>query len=85
VLHFKSNDLLNGEQRCHISLGQKITFSPFRRITDENIKKYKYVIEFYWSNNGQRHGIKGRNYDKYKNILKQENYLSSALEYPQLI
>jgi len=57
--------------RCHIFLGQKSRFLSIKKkkkIRDENIKKYKDVIEFYWSNNDKRQGIKGANYDKYEYI-----------------
>jgi len=38
---------------------KKKSCSLYRKIRDENIKKSKDVIEFYWSNNGKRQGIKG--------------------------
>jgi len=40
----------------------------YGKIRDENITKYKDVIEFYWSNNGKCKEIKDTNYDKYKYI-----------------
>jgi len=46
-------------------------------------KKYKDVIEFYWSINGKRQGIKDKKLIINTNILKQENYSSSALNISQ--
>lgn len=56
--------------------------SLYKRIRNVNIKKYKDVIEFYWSNNGKRQGIKSTNYDKSK-YIETKKLFKLSLEYPQ--
>jgi len=51
-----------------------------KKIRDENIKKYKDVIEFYWSNNDKRQGIKGANYDKYE-CIETKKLFKLSFEY----
>ena len=63
-------------------MDKKIKFSLYRKIRDENIKKYKDVIEFHCSNNRKAQGIKGTNYDIYKYIVTRKLFKLS-LKYPQ--
>ncbi|KAG4086133.1 hypothetical protein H8356DRAFT_1357300 [Neocallimastix lanati (nom. inval.)] len=52
------------------------------KIRDENIKKYKEVIGFYWSNNGKHQRIKGTNYNIYK-YIETRKLFKPILEYSQ--